>query len=155
VDEDQYSASAYAQPWASDISAGPADEAAQTLIFSVENDHNSLFTTQPAMAANGVLTFQTVADAYGSAEVTVTLSDGSANSTSTFTLTVNAVNDLPVFTAGGDVTADEDSGSYSAAWATAIAAGPANDSEQTLTFAVQNDNNSLFAARPPSARPAS
>jgi len=148
VDEDQYSASAYAQPWASDISAGPADEAAQTLIFSVENDHNSLFTTQPAMAANGVLTFQTVADAYGSAEVTVTLSDGSANSTSTFTLTVNAVNDLPVFTAGGDVTADEDSGSYSAAWATAIAAGPANESEQTLTFAVQNDNNSLFAAQP-------
>ena len=64
-----------------------------------------------------------------------------------FTITVTAVNDAPSFTSGGAVTVNEDSAAYSAAWATAISAGP-NESGQTLTFTVTNDNNALFSVQP-------
>src|SRR5205085_2147343 len=53
----------------------------------------------------------------------------------------------PSFTAGGNVAVDEDSGAYSAAWATAISAGP-NEAGQTVHFIVANNNNALFSAQP-------
>ena len=64
------------------------------------------------------------------------------------TVTVNCVNDSPSFTPGSDVTVLEDSGAYSAAWASAISLGPSNESGQTVTFHVSNDNNSLFSSQP-------
>ena len=33
-------------------------------------------------------------------------------------------------------------------WATAISAGPANESGQTVNFIVSNNNNALFSAQP-------
>ncbi|HEX8409197.1 MAG TPA: tandem-95 repeat protein [Thermoanaerobaculia bacterium] len=146
---------AYSASWATAISAGPADESGQNVTFAVSNDNNSLFAAQPAVDASGNLTFTTAANASGSATVTVTLSDngGTANggadtsAPQTFTITITAVNDEPSFTSGGDVTANEDSGSYSAAWASAISAG-AGDSGQSLTFNVSNDNTALFASQP-------
>jgi Bacterial Ig domain len=146
---------AYSAAWATAISAGPADESGQTLTFSASNDNNALFAVQPSISPSGVLTFTPASNAFGSATVTVTLSDngGTANggadtsAAQTFTITVSGVNDEPSFTSGGDVTVNEDSGAYSAAWATAISAGP-NESGQTLTFVVSNDNNSLFSAQP-------
>ena len=145
---------AYSAAWASSISAGPADESAQTLSFSVSNDNHALFSVQPAIAADGTLSFTVAANAFGSATVTVTLSDngGTANggddtsSAQTFTLTITAVNDEPSFTAGANVSVLEDSGAYSAAWATGISAGP--NETQTLTFLVSNDNSALFASQP-------
>ena len=68
--------------------------------------------------------------------------------TATVTITVNPVNDAPSFTAGGDVSVDEDSGGYSAAWASDISAGPANESGQSVSFTVSNDNNALFSTQP-------
>jgi hypothetical protein len=146
---------AYSAAWATSISAGPADESGQTVTFSVSNDDNALFASQPAIDASGVLTFTTAANASGSATVTVALSDngGTANggvdtsAPQTFTLTITAVNDEPSFTAGGNVTVNEDSGAYSTAWASAISAGP-NEGSQTVTFVVSNDNNALFASQP-------
>lgn len=145
---------AYSASWAAAISAGPADESGQSLTFSVSNDNNALFSVQPSISPSGVLTFTPAANAFGSATVTVLLSDngGTANggadtsASQTFTITVSAVNDEPTFTAGGNVTVDEDSGSYSASWATAISAGPGE--AQTLTFVATNDNNALFASQP-------
>jgi hypothetical protein len=142
-------------PWATGISAGP-NEGSQTLTFVVSNNNNALFSTQPAVAADGTLTYTPAANANGSATVTVSLQDngGTANGgddtspSQTFTITVNAVNDAPSFTGGGDVTVSEDSGAYTAAWATGISAGPADESGQTLTFAVSNDNNALFSVQP-------
>src|SRR6185295_13295771 len=58
------------------------------------------------------------------------------------------VNDPPSFTAGSNVSVNEDSGAYSATWATSVSAGPADESGQTLTFIVNNDNNGLFSAQP-------
>jgi hypothetical protein len=151
VDEDS---GPYTIAWAAG-SPGPADESGQTLTYNASNDNNSLFSVQPSISASGVLSFTPAANAFGTATVTVTLSDngGTANGgddTSdavTFTITVNAVNDEPSFTAGGNVTVNEDSGPYSQPWASGISAGP-NESGQTLTFNVSNDNSSLFLVQP-------
>jgi hypothetical protein len=142
--------------WATGISAGPADESGQTVTFNVSNDNNALFSAQPAVASDGTLTFTSAANANGTATVTVTAHDngGTANggvdtsAPQTFTISVTAVNDAPSFTSGGDVTVLEDSGAYSAAWATAISAGPADESGQTVTFNASNDNNALFSVQP-------
>ncbi len=139
---------AYSATWATAISAGPADEAGQTLTFNVTNDNNSLFSVQPSISASGVLSFTVAANAFGSANVTVTLSDGLATTApQSFTITVGAVNDAPSFVGGGDVTVNEDSGPYSASWASSISAGP-NEGSQTVSFNTSNNNNSLFLVQP-------
>ena len=71
-----------------------------------------------------------------------------ASAPQTFTLTVSAVNDAPSFAAGGNVTVLEDSGAYTAAWATGVSAGPANEAGQTLAFQVTTNNATLFAVAP-------
>jgi Ca2+-binding RTX toxin-like protein len=63
-------------------------------------------------------------------------------------ITINPVNDAPSFTAGSNVAVAQNSGVYSAIWPTNISAGPANESSQTLTFEVTNNNNSLFSVQP-------
>jgi Bacterial Ig domain len=67
--------------------------------------------------------------------------------TATVTITVSPVNDPPSFTAGLDVTVNEDSGAYSAAWATGISAGPDDEAGQTVTFVVTNNNDALFSTQ--------
>lgn len=107
VDEDS---GAYAASWASEISAGPADESAQSLSFACEVSNSSLFSEQPAISANGVLSFIPAADANGSATVSVTLSDDGAPVgavTGEFVITVNPVNDAPV-AVGDSGEVDED-----------------------------------------------
>jgi len=141
--------------WATAISAGPADEASQTLTFTATNDNNVLFSVQPAIATDGTLTYTPAPNAYGSAIVTVTLKDngGTANggvdeTQQTFTINVTPVNDAPSFTKGADQTVNEDAGAQTVTpWATAISAGP-NEASQTVNFVVSNDNNGLFSVQP-------
>ncbi len=61
--------------WATEISAGPANESGQLLTFVVSNDNNALFAGQPAVTPDGTLLFEPAPDAYGSAELTVQLQD--------------------------------------------------------------------------------
>jgi VCBS repeat-containing protein len=141
---------------ASGISAGSAGENGQVLTFTLTNDNNALFTEQPTLTANGTLRYKLADNANGVATVSVTLKDdgGTANGgddtsdTLTFTITANAINDAPHFSAGANQTVDEDSGPHSVGWATDISAGPANESAQTLAFTVTNDNNALFSVQP-------
>ncbi|MFN7985947.1 MAG: Ig-like domain-containing protein [Thermoanaerobaculia bacterium] len=148
-----------ASPWATAISAGPADEAAQTLTFLVTGNTNpGLFSAGPAISPTGVLTYTPAANASGTATVTLVLKDsgGTANggvdtsAAQTFVITVNNVNDPPSFTKGGDSTVLEDAGAQTVnPWATAISPGPASESGQTVTFVVTgNTNPSLFSAGP-------
>jgi hypothetical protein len=140
--------------WATAISAGPGET--QGLTFHTASNNASLFSAQPAVSANGTLTYTAAANANGTATITIYLKDdgGTANggddtsSSQTFTITVNAVNDAPSFTSGGDVTVLEDSASYSAAWATSISSGPSDENGQSVTFSASNDNNALFTAQP-------
>ncbi len=146
---------AYSAAWATGISAGPSNESGQTLNFIVSNNNPSLFSVQPAVTPSGVLSFTPAPNAAGNATVDVQIHDngGTANNgvdtsvKQTFTITVTGVNDEPSFTGGGNVTVLEDSGAYSAAWATAIDDGD-QEANQTLTFHLSNDNNALFSAQP-------
>jgi Calx-beta domain-containing protein/Big-like domain-containing protein len=145
--------------WATAISAGPANESSQAISFTVTNNTNAgLFSAGPAVSSTGTLTYTPAADANGSATITIVVQDngGTANGgvdtsvAQTFTITLNSVNDVPSFTKGADQTANNNAGAQTVAnWATAISAGAANESGQTLTFQVTNNTNtSLFSAGP-------
>ena len=104
-----------------------------TLILNADGS----FSYSPALNYNGPHSF------------TYKANDGTVDSnTATVSLTVTAVNDAPTFTAGGNVPVAEDSGSYSAAWATNLSKGAANDGGQVLDFVAANSNVGLFSAGP-------
>ncbi|WP_257385095.1 tandem-95 repeat protein [Tahibacter caeni] len=141
------------------ISAGPADEAGQTLSFTttVQSTTGSLtFSTAPAVSATGTLTFTATNGTFGTATVQSVLADngGTANggidtsAPQTFTITVNNVNDPPVFTVGPTQTVLEDAGAQTVAgFLTGIADG--DDGSQTITFSITaNTNAALFSAAP-------
>ncbi|HXW09689.1 MAG TPA: tandem-95 repeat protein [Steroidobacteraceae bacterium] len=100
--------------WASAFLAGPADEAGQTLTLEISNDFEDLFSEQPTLGFDGTLRFTPGADAFGTALVTVALSDnggtergGVDTSMQTFTITVAPINDRPLATSA-DFGIDED-----------------------------------------------
>lgn len=101
IDED---AAPQTVSWATGISAGPANESAQTVGFSVSNDNNSLFSDQPTIASDGTLTYTPAPNAYGVAVVTVLAFDdgGTTNggvdtsAPTTFVITVNSVIDAVI-----------------------------------------------------------
>ncbi len=146
-------------PWATAISPGPADESGQTVTFQITGNTNAaLFAVAPSVSPTGVLTYTPAANAAGSATITINLKDngGTANggvdtsAAQTFVINVTAVNQAPSFTKGPDETVSENSGPQTFnPWATAISAGPPNESGQTLTFnVIGNTNPSLFSAGP-------
>jgi len=144
--------------WATNISAGPLNEAGQTLTFMVTGNSNpALFSAVPAISSSGTLTYTPAANAFGAATIDVVLKDdgGTANGgqdTSTpasFTITVNPVNDAPTFTKGPDQTIDEDAGfQFVSNWATNVNTGAPNEF-QSLQFVVTNNSNpGLFLLAP-------
>ena len=85
--------------WATAISAGPTDEAGQSLDFKIASNNNSaLFTAQPAVAAKGILTYTPASSGNGTATIGVQIHDngGTANggadtsAVQTFTIAVMA-----------------------------------------------------------------
>ena len=93
--------------WATNISAGPADESAQTLTFQVTGNTNpGLFTVAPSVSPTGTLSYTLAPNANGVALITIVLKDngGTANGgqdtsvAQTFAVTVNSINDAPVNT---------------------------------------------------------
>jgi hypothetical protein len=142
--------------WAS-VSAGPPDEAGQTLTFSmVSNTNVALFSAGPNVSSIGTLTFTTTPNANGSATVTFSLKDdgGTENggvdaaAPQSFTITVNAVNDAPTFVKGSDKVVNEDAGTqFFSSWA-AVSVGASNEF-QTLTSQLTNNTNpGLFSVAP-------
>jgi len=92
-------------PWATAISAGPADEAGQTLAFNITNNTNAaLFSAAPAVSPTGVLTYTPAANANGSATITLALFDApSGGNKVSNTLTFTGVQvDHGVFTVAPD-----------------------------------------------------
>ncbi len=127
----------------------------------LENDTDSdadpleaFVLTQPAngevtLHEEGSFNYLANTDYNGTDTFTYRAYDGVAYSLpATVTVTVAPVNDAPSFTKGPDVSVVEDSGAYSSSWATAISAGPANESAQSLTFNVTPQNTSLFSVQP-------
>src|SRR5262249_20347600 len=144
--------------WATGISPGPANESGQTVSFLITNDTNpGLFSAGPAVSSTGTLTFTSAAHQKGTATITLVAKDdgGTANggqdtsAPQTFTITINPVNDPPSFTVGPDQSVLEDAGAQTVSgFVTNISPGPPDESGQTLTFHVSNDNNALFSSQP-------
>ena len=99
---------------------------------------------------DGSFTYVPASDFNGEDSFTYHASDGTlSSSTVTVTIAVNAVNDAPSFTSGGDVSWSAAGGAFSQAWATG-SAGPANESAQILTYTTNVDllGLLLFSAQP-------
>jgi Big-like domain-containing protein len=102
--------------WVTDISPGPPDESAQQVSLVLSNDNSGLFSTQPAVAPNGTLTYGPAPNANGKASVTVRAHDdgGSAgggadtSAPQTFTIIVTPVNDPPVANPDSVTVAEDD-----------------------------------------------
>ena len=141
------------------ISAGPANESSQVVNFVVANDNNALFSSQPAIAGDGTLTFTPAANAHGTATVTVQAHDdgGTDNggvdtsAAQTFTITVTAVNDAPSATFASNPLAVMKSFTSTTnipGFAT-FSTGPVDEAGQTITsVTVANNNNALFTDQP-------
>ena len=90
--------------FATEISAGPANESAQVVSFVLSSNNTNLFSEGPAISTAGVLTFTPAADAVGTALVTVYAQDnGGTNNAGVdrsaakqFKITVTPENDAPV-----------------------------------------------------------
>ncbi len=145
--------------FATGIAAGPTDEAGQALTFNITGNNNpALFAVGPSIAADGTLTYTAAPNAFGSATISVTLSDngGTANGgidTSvprTFTINVTPVNDAPTFAVGPDRNVPNTAGAQTlTGQAMAISVGPANEAGQAVTFTISgNTNSAIFAIQP-------
>lgn len=141
----------------SNISAGPPNESAQLVSFLVSTTNPALFSSAPAIDSNGQLTYTLAPNANGSAKVTVIAKDngGTANGGTDssapqfFTITVDSVNDAPTFVVGSSHVSNEDAGSQVVLnFLTSISAGPADESNQMVSFTVTNDNAALFLIPP-------
>jgi hypothetical protein len=100
--------------------------------------------------ANRTVTVTPAADEFGTATITVTVTDPNGlTAQDTFTVTVVSVNDRPTFTGGPNQNVPAGAPAQTVVgWATGMSAGPANESGQTLTFQVTNDNNAIFTVQP-------
>ena len=117
------------------------------LTFSIVSNTNP--DCGVSIDGNRYIDISPAADWSGTSDVTIQVSDGYLTDTDEFRITVSPVNDIPLFTKGSDVVVNEDSGSYTEPnWAGNISPGPPNESSQTVSFNMSNDNNSLFSAQP-------
>lgn len=140
----------------SSISKGPANEAAQTLTWTVTSTNPGLFTDVPALSGTS-LKYKTAPNANGSSTITIRLKDnggidggGADEMVKTWVLTVLPVNDAPSFTKGSDLGVKNYDGTRSiAGWIKSMApGGGADESIQALSFKVSSDNSAIFATQP-------
>ncbi|KPA16626.1 PKD domain protein, partial [Candidatus Magnetomorum sp. HK-1] len=143
--------------WATEISPGPENEKYQTVSFHISNDNEGLFEQPPSITDDGDLSYKPLPDAFGVSHVFVFLQDsgdtlnGGDNTSEVqqFTITVMPVNDRPAFQKGADIHIVEDANvSAFHSWATNVYRGPANESDQILSFEVFTNNRSLFEDTP-------
>jgi hypothetical protein len=160
---------AYSQTWAVNPMDGADDPVGQSLVFLVSNDNSSLFNVQPAVDATGNLTFTPASNAFGTANVTVQITDGGStadggeitSAAKSFAITISFVNQPPSFNAGSDQSINENAGQQTVrSWATNVSHGQSSQDNQTLMFVVAYDNTipgsspALFSV-PPAIDPTS
>ncbi|MCP4709850.1 MAG: DUF1565 domain-containing protein [Planctomycetes bacterium] len=125
------------------------EDADADLTYTIEGNTNpAIFTGLSIEATNLVLDY--APEANGSADLTIRATDtGQLFAETTFTVTVNPVNDPPSFIIGEDQLVSGAAGPQTViGWATGISAGPSNEADQVLAFLVDNDYYDLFANQP-------
>eukprot|EP01059_Diplonema_ambulator_P035599 TRINITY_DN8440_c0_g1_i2.p1 TRINITY_DN8440_c0_g1~~TRINITY_DN8440_c0_g1_i2.p1 ORF type:complete len:2814 (+),score=737.47 TRINITY_DN8440_c0_g1_i2:49-8490(+) len=143
-----------------DLVPGPPSEQLipQVLTITCTPGKTSLFSSGPAISADGILTFTPAADAVGSTIVQcVFVDDGTPplSWTTTFQINITEVNDPPQVTVNGvmmspTITVKEDVGRVEAAnFLTNLAPGPPSEqATQSFSFACTPDRPELFSQRP-------
>ena len=126
-------------------SSDDGDNGVQTLSYTIST-MNVAFATLTIDSASGEVRLSSVPNAIGSATITVTVDDASATNnvaTQTFTLTVNAVNDPPVFALSTAVlTLNEDFGTNTNI--SVVSANDGDNGDQEITYRI-NPTNTGFA----------
>ena len=132
--------------FATNMSAGPANESSQTLVgFTVTqtgSTGNLTFTAPPVVdVKTGTLTYQPAPNTTGTATFNVTLTDSGSgvapnvnSSTQSFTISVSAINQPPTFTLAANPVVNENAGPQTIpAFASALSVGPPSEQgTQTL-----------------------
>ena len=110
----------------------------------------SLGAITPIDATSASVEYTPNVDFSGADGFTFKVNDGFADSAAAaIDITVDPVNDAPVLTIGSDQAVAEDSGFQSVAgFASGAPGGGVDESGQTVSFNVGNDNNALFALQP-------
>ncbi|HXH18548.1 MAG TPA: Ig-like domain-containing protein [Chitinophagales bacterium] len=117
--------------------AVPADELSQTVTYSL-NPASVSFADIQFNSATGQVTIFALPDANGMEIFTITAHDGQAQNfiaTGSFILTVNEVNDAPLFSISGDISENEDFSGTRTVWATP-AAVPQSEASQSVTYSL-------------------
>ena len=143
-------ASLTTESWATEITTGAPH--VNDVAFIVTNNNNALFTQQPAIAENGDLTFEAKPDLSGSATVQVQMKSDNfyLSKQVSFTITVTAVNDCPVFSLhSSEIMIDEDADiQIINDLATDIGPGAPDEMNQSLEFNLSATNSEIFAQGP-------
>ena len=137
----------------SGISAGPANESAQTVTLTATSDNPALIpnptVNYASPSATGSLKFTPAANALGTATIKVVAKDdgGTANGgvdavTNYFTVTVNFVNHAPTLDPIANITINEDAGPQTINL-TGITSGGTNET-QTLTVTATSSTPSVI-----------
>jgi len=124
------------------FTVGDAETATSSLVLSGSSsdpalvpDANIVFA---GTGASRAVTVTPLADEFGTAQITVTVSDGDLSSSRTFTLAVNGVNDAPTLATLSDVNVTQDSGEQTVPL-TGIGTGAANENQALSISATSSD----------------
>ena len=130
------------------------DEFNKEMSFQVNVNNNELFEIKPSISNTGTLSFKPAKNAFGKAEAVVYLINEAIENkyiseAQSFSITILPVNDQPTFNAGGNYFVEEDAKEQNIKWASNINPGASNESEQELTFYIENiDRPELFEIQP-------
>ena len=100
---------------------------------------------------NRTLNIKPAKDKFGSSDISITVNDGSSEFTRNFTLTVNPVNDAPIFIKRGNIVLKRniDTGPQNITnWITLSKQGPGNENDQNINFIVNPLNGDYFDTVP-------
>jgi hypothetical protein len=123
------------------------------LTITVGHTGHSNFFSEP-ITINGVHSQRSLhlvpsPNTYGQIEIWVSISDGIHHTQKTISCSIQAVNDLPIFEKGPDITVNEDDDRQIIQnWATKIAPGPSNEADQSISFITTTMETDLFEELP-------
>ncbi|MBO6587363.1 MAG: BspA family leucine-rich repeat surface protein [Gracilimonas sp.] len=120
------------------------------LTYSLVSNSNTSLVLTSVDNTQDILGFLLQSNANGTTDITIQAEDSEGLTVQeSFTITVNAVNDGPVFTLAGDQSSNEDAGEQTVEnFLTVSSKGAADESAQVLSLAVESDNEALFSAQP-------
>ncbi|QDU75665.1 Calx-beta domain protein [Bremerella volcania] len=123
---------------------GDLDTDLDSLVITASSDNLSLVPDENIVfggsGANRTVEVSPAADASGSAEITVSVFDGTNTTTENLTVMVNPINDKPTITAIGDVTIRLDGATPQLPFAV----GDIDDDVNTLVVSAVSDNQALL-----------